>query len=172
MDNHLAAHSLPDHQPLKTFFPDKDILLIKGEEERKVGEWTLFFKGAVNSKGSGVRVILYSPDDVSIPISRRLAFNCTNNMAEYEACIADLKDAIILNVKRLQVFGDLKLIINQTNDEWRTKDEKSILYHFYLENLSEEFDEVAFSYMPRAKNQFADTLATLASMLEIPKGIS
>ncbi|XP_058068456.1 uncharacterized protein LOC131217538 [Magnolia sinica] len=115
--DHLAAHSLPDYQPLKTFFLDEDILFIEGEEERKAGEWTLFFDGAANSKGSGVRAILYSPDDVSIPISRRLAFNYTNNVIAYEACIAGLREAIILNVKRLRVFGDSQLIINQTNSE-------------------------------------------------------
>ncbi|XP_058106828.1 uncharacterized protein LOC131250557 [Magnolia sinica] len=128
--DHLAPYSLPDYQPLKTFFPNEDILLIEGEEERKAGEWTIFFDLAANSKGSGVDAILYSPDDVPIPISRRLI-----------------------------------------NDDWRTKDEKLIPYHVYLENLAEEFEEIIFSYMPRAKNQFTDALATLASMLEIPKGI-
>ncbi|XP_058106413.1 uncharacterized protein LOC131249642 [Magnolia sinica] len=123
--DHLAAHSLPDYQPLKTFFPDEDILLIEEEEGRKEGEWTLFFNGAANSEGSGVGAILYSPEDVPIPISRRL----------------------------------------------KTKDEKLIPYHVYLENLAEEFEEITFSYMPRIKNQFADALATLASMLEIRKGV-
>ncbi|XP_058100696.1 uncharacterized protein LOC131245334 [Magnolia sinica] len=146
--DHLATHSLPDYQPLKTFFPDNDILLIEEEEERKAGEWTLFFDGAVNSKGSGVGAILYSPEDVPVPISRRLAFQCTNNVAEYEACIAGLREAIILNVKKLRLFEDSQLIINQTNDNWKTKDEKLILYHIYLENLIEEFEEISFSYMP------------------------
>ncbi|XP_058111662.1 uncharacterized protein LOC131254982 [Magnolia sinica] len=168
--DHLAAHSLPNYQPLKTF-PDEDILLIEEEEERKVGEQTLFFDGATNSKGSGVSAILYSPDDIPIPISRLLEFQCTNNLTEYEACITGLREAIILNVKKLQVFRDSRLIINQTNDNWKTKDEKLIPYHIYLENLTEEFEEIMFSYMPRAKNQFADALATLALMLEIPKGI-
>ncbi|XP_058073130.1 uncharacterized protein LOC131221846 [Magnolia sinica] len=68
-------------------------------------------------------------------------------------------------------FRDSQLIINQTNDDWKTKDEKLIPYHVYLENLTEEFEEITFSYMTRAKNQFADALATLASMLEIPRGI-
>ncbi|XP_058100077.1 uncharacterized protein LOC131244572 [Magnolia sinica] len=86
--DHLATHSLPDYQPLKTFFPDEDILLIEEEEGRK------------------------------------------------------------------------------------TKDEKLIPYHVYLKNLAEEFKEITFSYMPRIKNQFADALATLASMLEIPKGVA
>ncbi|XP_058075818.1 uncharacterized protein LOC131224315 [Magnolia sinica] len=152
--DHLAAHSLPNYQPLKTFFPDEDILLIEEEEEMKAGEWILFFDGARNSEGSG-----------------RLVFQCTNNVVEYEACIAGIREAIILNVKKLRVFGDSQLIINQTSGDWKTKDEKLITYHIYLENLTEEFEEITFSYMPRAKNQFTDALATLASMLEIPKGV-
>ncbi|XP_058068594.1 uncharacterized protein LOC131217661 [Magnolia sinica] len=170
--DHLAAHSLPDYQPLKTFFFDEDILLIKEEEGRKAGEWTLFFNGAINSKGSGVGDILYSPEDVPIPISRRLAFQCTNYVAEYEACIASIRETIILNVKKLGVFGDSQLIINQINGDWKTKDEKLIPYHVYLENLAEEFEEITFSYMPRIKNQFVDALATLPLMLEIPKGVT
>ncbi|XP_058068469.1 uncharacterized protein LOC131217549 [Magnolia sinica] len=146
--DHLAAHSLPDYQPVKTFFSDEDILLIKEEEEMKAGVWTLFFDGAENSKGSGVCVILYFPEDVPIPISRRLAFQCTNNVAEYEACIAGLREAIILNVKKLQVFSDSQLIINQIKGDWKTNDEKLIPYHMYLENLIKEFDEITFSYMP------------------------
>ncbi|XP_058070996.1 uncharacterized protein LOC131220035 [Magnolia sinica] len=169
--DHLAAHSLPDYQPLKTF-PVEDILLIEEDEGRKAGEWTLFFDRAANLKRSGVGAILYSPEDVPIPISKRLAFQCTNNVAEYEVCIVGLREAIILNVRKLRAFGDSQLIINQINDNWRTKDEKLIFYHVYLENLVEEFDEITFSYMARVKNQFADALTTLASMLEIPKGVA
>ncbi|XP_058087475.1 uncharacterized protein LOC131234555 [Magnolia sinica] len=167
---HLVVYSLPNYQLLKTFFPDEDILLIEEKEERKAGEWTLFFNGAANSKESGVGAIFYSLDDVSIPISRRLALYCTNNVAEYEACIAGLREAIILNMKRLQVFGDSQLIINQTNGDWKTKDKKLIPYHVYLENLTEKFEVITFSYMPQAKNQFTDTLTTLASMPEIARG--
>ncbi|XP_058111607.1 uncharacterized protein LOC131254921 [Magnolia sinica] len=169
---HLAAHSLPDYQPLKTFFPNEDILQIEEEEERKAGEWTLFFDEATNSKGSGVGAILYSPNDVPIAISRRLAFQCTINVAEYEACITGLREAVILNVKKLQVFGDSQLIINQINGDWKTKDEKPIPYYVYLENLIKEFNEIIFSYIAQVKNQFANALATLTSMLKIPKGVA
>ncbi|XP_058099757.1 uncharacterized protein LOC131244119 [Magnolia sinica] len=74
-------------------------------------------------------------------------------------------------MKKLRVFGDSQLIINQTNGDWKTNDEKLIPYQVCLENLTEEFEEITFSYMPRAKNQFADALSTLASMLKIPKGV-
>ncbi|XP_058089193.1 uncharacterized protein LOC131236094 [Magnolia sinica] len=72
----------------------------------------------------------------------------------------------------LRVFGDSQLIINQVNGDWKTKDERLIPYHVYLENLIEEFKEITFSYMSRVKNQFVEALATLASMLEIPKGVA
>ena len=37
----------------------------------------------------------------------RLTFKCTNNMAEYEACIMGLEEAIDLRIKYLDIYGDL-----------------------------------------------------------------
>ncbi|PKI62017.1 hypothetical protein CRG98_017603, partial [Punica granatum] len=39
-----------------------------------------------------------------------------------------------------------------------------------LEELAKNFEKISFTYTPRAKNQFADALATLASMASISKG--
>ena len=41
-------------------------------------------------------------------------------------------------------------------------------YHAYLELLVGRFDDLRYTHLPRAQNQFADTLATLASMIDIP----
>ncbi|PKI64517.1 hypothetical protein CRG98_015080 [Punica granatum] len=51
-----------------------------------------------------------------------------------------------------------------------TKDVKLVPYHEYLEELEKNFEKISFTYTPRAKNQFADTLATLASMASISEG--
>ena len=40
-------------------------------------------------------------------------------------------------------------------------------YHEYLLKLIEEFEEIRFTFMSRAKNAYADALATLASWLSI-----
>ena len=40
-------------------------------------------------------------------------------------------------------------------------------YHAYLELLVRRFDDLRFVHLPRAQNQFADALATLASMIDI-----
>ncbi|XP_070019401.1 uncharacterized protein [Nicotiana sylvestris] len=50
------------------------------------------------------------------PVSAKLRFPCTNNMAEYEACILGLKRAINMNVQELIVIGDSDLLIHQGMD--------------------------------------------------------
>ncbi|PKI42421.1 hypothetical protein CRG98_037187 [Punica granatum] len=52
---------------------------------------------------------------------------------------------------------------------WKTKDAKLVPYHEYLEKLTENFEDISFTYTPRMTNQFADALATLASMVSITK---
>ena len=61
------------------------------------------------------------------------------------------------------------LVISLVNGGWKTKDPKLVLYHEYLLKLIKEFEEICFTFMNRAKNAYADVLATLASWLSIPK---
>ncbi|PKI79089.1 hypothetical protein CRG98_000518 [Punica granatum] len=50
-----------------------------------------------------------------------------------------------------------------------TKDAKLVPYHEYLEKLTENFEDISFTYTLRMTNQFADALATLASMVSITR---
>ena len=47
------------------------------------------FYGAINKEGVREGVSIISPDTTSKLCSYKLAFDCTNNMAEYEAIIQD-----------------------------------------------------------------------------------
>ena len=60
-------------------FLDEDILDIE------LGAWKMYFDGAVNEYGNGIRVLLISPEGSHIPLAIKLNFEATNNMAEYEA---------------------------------------------------------------------------------------
>ena len=51
-------------------------------------------------------------------MATKLQFNCTNNKAEYEACILGLKIVIDINVHELLVIGDSDLSIHQVQREW------------------------------------------------------
>lgn len=91
-------------------------------------------------------------------------------MVEYEACILGLQAALDLKVRGIDVYGDSTLIICQIIGDWRTKDSKLILYHRRLSELVQQFRKITFTYLPRSDNRFADALATLAAMVQIPEG--
>ena len=75
------------------------------------------FDGALNALGKGVGAVLISPEGEHYPVAVKLKFKCTNNMAEYEACALGIQLALDIKVKRLMVYGDSSLIINQLQGE-------------------------------------------------------
>ncbi|XP_070035699.1 uncharacterized protein [Nicotiana tomentosiformis] len=75
--------------------------------------WKIFFDGATNFKGVGIGAILVSETGQHYPVSAKLRFSCTNNMAEYEACILGLNLAIDMNIQELLVTGDSDLLVHQ-----------------------------------------------------------
>ena len=155
-------------------FPDENIMLVtdcetpgpdEGPEEGS--RWSMYFDGASNTLGNGISAVIISPEGCHTPFTARLCFNCTNNMAEYEACIMGLRAAIDLRIKFLSVFGDSALVISQIKGEWDTKHLNLIPYKEYVLTLLSHFEEITFEHFPREENQLADALATMSSMFKV-----
>ncbi|XP_070046688.1 uncharacterized protein [Nicotiana tomentosiformis] len=87
-------------------------------------------------------------------------------MAEYEVCILGLRLAIDINVQELLVIGDSNLLVHQVLGEWATKNTKILLYLHYVQELIKRFTKIEFKHVPRIQNKFADSLATLSSMIQ------
>ncbi|KAJ9189416.1 hypothetical protein P3X46_000712, partial [Hevea brasiliensis] len=166
----LAENPIQDYEALDFEFPDEHINEVDCEEEGPANVWEMYFDGAVNLSGNGIGVVLISPDGKHFPIAVKLRFDCTNNVAEYEACVMGLQAAIEMKIRKLEVYGDSALIIYQVKGEWQTKDPKLIPYQKYLLELIKKFEEISFTHRSRDKNQFADALATLAIMAQIEAG--
>ena len=49
--------------------------------------WKVYVDGAANQRGSGVGLVLVSPEKTTIEKSLRLSFLATNNEAEYEVLL-------------------------------------------------------------------------------------
>ncbi|KAK5785237.1 hypothetical protein PVK06_039803 [Gossypium arboreum] len=131
--------------------------------------WKINFDGASNVVGSGIGTVLVSPNGDHYPFTCKLDFDCTNNMAEYEACIMGLQATIKQGIKTLEAYRDSTLVIYQLRGEWETRDPKLINYRKIVLGLLEEFDDITFNYLLRDENQMADALATLASMIKVNK---
>src|ERR1044072_3061835 len=170
----LAHQAIDDYQSVQFEFPDEDVLLVTNYEEPGPDEgpepgsrWTMVFDGASNALGNGIGAIITSPTGGQTPFTARLCFTCTNNMAEYEACIMGIKVAIDLRIKFLQVYGDSALVISQIKGEWDTKHPNLISYREHVLGLIPYFEEITFNHIPREENQLADALATMSSMFKV-----
>uniref|UniRef100_A0A2N9EMI8 Uncharacterized protein n=1 Tax=Fagus sylvatica TaxID=28930 RepID=A0A2N9EMI8_FAGSY len=100
--------------------------------------WKMYFDGASNQHEYGVR--------------------------EYEACIVGLEALLAINVKEVEIYGDSALVLAQAQRIWKMKEEHLKPYQTYLERVCWKFTKIEYTYVPRAQNQFADALATLASL--------
>ena len=63
-----------------------DEKLVGTISQYRLPTWEVYVDGALNQKGSGVGLVLMSPEKVVIEKSLRLDFSATNNEAEYKLC--------------------------------------------------------------------------------------
>ena len=151
-------------------FPNEDlmaVLQIEKEESPKEDGWKVYFDGASNALGRGVGAVLISPKGNHCPFTAKLSFECTNNMAEYEACVLSLQAVIEKKIKKLTVYGDSALVIYQLNGEWETRDSKLVSYQEFIKGLIEQFEEITFKHLSWEENYLADASATLTTMFKV-----
>ena len=74
-------------------------------------QWKVYMDGAVNQKGSGVGLVLISPEKLIIEKSLRLGFSATNNEAEYEALVEGISMVQRMGGKLAKMFLDSRLVI-------------------------------------------------------------
>ena len=79
--------------------------------------WEVYVDGAANQRGSGVGLVLVSPEKITIEKSLRLGFSITNNEAEYEALLMGMMMVQKMGRKTVKVYSDSKLVVGQVRGE-------------------------------------------------------
>ncbi|KAL6330639.1 hypothetical protein AAG906_003250 [Vitis piasezkii] len=75
----------------------------------------------------------------------RMYFDGAANHSGYE-----IETTLELGIRHMEVFGDSNLVLRQIQGKWKTRDVKLRPYHAYLELLVGRFDDLRYTYMPRA----------------------
>ncbi|ONK57953.1 uncharacterized protein A4U43_C09F6000 [Asparagus officinalis] len=137
--------------------------------------WQLYFNGVARENPSGpivarVGVVLISPQNYILPRAISLTELYSNNMAEYNALLIGLDMAKELGVKHLEAYGDSQLIVSQLKGEYKIRNKDLILYHTATITLANSFEGFYIDYVPRLRNTYADTLASLATILALLGG--
>jgi len=129
--------------------------------EREAGFWRLFCDGASrgNPGPAGAGAVLSNPrGEVAAQLARYLG-ETTNNVAEYQALILGLREAVRLGARKLQVFADSELLVRQLNGQYRVKSPHLLPLWRLAKIELQNFEAYTVSHVPRAENRLADELA-------------
>ncbi|KAM2257158.1 hypothetical protein ACFXTI_047431 [Malus domestica] len=146
----------------------KEVVLLPSEAKKiepTAPAWSLYVDGLSNQQGCGAGLVLMTPDKVAMKYALRFKFKASNNEAEYEALITGLRLAKHLEVKRIDIFSDSQLVVNQVTNNFDAKDSSMAVYLAQTQLLLKHF-HYQITQIPRATNSHADALAYLALAVE------
>ena len=123
----------------------------------------MYVDEASNQKGSGVGLVLISPEKIIIEKSLRLDFSATNNETEYEALMMGMAMVQRMGGKSVKVLSDSRLVVDQVKGEFEAKDERMQGYLSQVRCLQLEFESFNLLHIPRSGNAHADSLAMLVT---------
>ena len=129
--------------------------------------------GAANQRGSGVGLVLISPEKITIEKSLRLGFSATNNEAKYEVLLIGMAMVQKIGGKTVEMFSDSRLVVGQIKGEFEARDTRMQKYLSQARRIQTKFEFFDLSYIPRNGNTHTDSLATLAtsSAQDLPRVI-
>jgi ribonuclease HI len=125
--------------------------------------WVMYFDGSLKLEGAGAGVLLISPKGEQLKYVLQIFWKVSNNKAEYEALLHGLRLAVSLGIKRLLVYGDSVVVINQVNDSWDRNKENMDTYCAEVRKLENKFHGLEFHQVVRDSNVAADVLSKLGS---------
>ncbi|XP_076910829.1 uncharacterized protein LOC143568599 [Bidens hawaiensis] len=126
--------------------------------------WLLYTDGSSNGDGSGVGLILISPEGIELTYAIRLELPSTNNEAEYEALLAGLRMAQKIKVRHTKAHVDSLLVVNHIKGDYEANDRKMVEYLKKVKVLMQSSEKAEVLHISRGLNKKADALSKLASV--------
>ncbi|GKB49707.1 reverse transcriptase domain-containing protein [Tanacetum coccineum] len=133
------------------------------KDRKSEHEWYMKWQHWNLGDGSGAGLILTNPEGIEFTYALRFRFDDTNNKAEYEALIAELRIAEQMGVKNLQANVDSRLVANQVNGTYVAKEADMIRYMEKLRTLTSSFKAFSTRQVLRSENKKSDTLSKITS---------
>jgi ribonuclease HI len=99
----------------------------------------------------------------------------TNNQAEYQALKFALEEAQKMHARKVDVYMDSLLVINQMKGIFKVKNRDLWPIHDAIKKLAASFEHISFTQVPRELNKLADAAVNRAldeELEKIPKKLS
>ena len=124
----------------------------------------LYIDGASrgNPGPAGIGVLILDAAGKKIKELYKYIGHTTNNIAEYNALIYALDEALMLKADEVIVNVDSELVAKQLNGEYRVKDDNIRLFFEKALHILKSFKNFEVNHIDRSKNKEADKLANKA----------
>ena len=83
----------------------------------------------------------------------RIEFKATNDEAEYESLLAELRVAIELGVESLDAFSDSQLVVNQVQWNYLAKDLRMVVNLDKVKNMFMKIKDFRIRQISREENK-------------------
>jgi ribonuclease HI len=114
--------------------------------------WSLYFDGSKSKEGASAGCVIMDPAGNKTLIACRLEFECTNNIAEYEALLQGLRKALDMNVQNLTIFGDSGIVVRQVKNSIHCLSPHLKRYQSEVWNLMNKFSNFNINSILRLNN--------------------
>jgi ribonuclease HI/probable phosphoglycerate mutase len=125
---------------------------------------SLFTDGACrgNPGNGGAGAVLVGQNGEVVSTAQRFLGHCTNNIAEYQALILGLGEALGRGATAISIYLDSELIVRQIQGVYRVKNPTLKPLMADVRALLDRFDTWQIAHVPRSENAVADKLANEA----------
>jgi ribonuclease HI len=123
----------------------------------------MYFDGSLKLGGGGEGVLFISPRGEQLKYVFQILFEVSNNEAEYEALLHGLRLVVSLGIKRLLVYDDSFLVVQQVNKEWDVNKDTMDEYITEICKLENKFSGLQIHHVIRNNNVGADVLSKLGA---------
>jgi ribonuclease HI len=101
-----------------------------------------------------------SPRGEQLKYVLQILFEVSNNEAEYEVLLHGLRLAVSLGIKRLLVYSDSLLVVQQVNKEWDVNKDTTVVYVMKIRKLENKFSGLEIYHVIRDNNVGVDVELT------------
>jgi ribonuclease H / adenosylcobalamin/alpha-ribazole phosphatase len=116
-----------------------------------------------NPGPAGYGSVVWTADRLTVLAESKQAIGrATNNVAEYRGLIAGLEEAAKLGATEVAVSMDSKLVVEQMSGRWQVKHPGLVELNATARGLASRFEQISYTWIPRAQNSHADRLANEA----------
>lgn len=125
---------------------------------------SLFTDGACrgNPGNGGAGAVLVGENGEVVLTAKRFLGHCTNNIAEYQALILGLEEALGRGATAISIRLDSELLVRQIQGVYRVKNPALKPLMADIRGLLDRFDTWQVAHVPRSENAIADRLANEA----------